>query len=181
MEGLDTLSFKELDPPAARRPLSDNNALKVAVSGVSRSPQRAHSDAITEHERLLRFQRSVFASELVPLDSLNCSTTSVPSFVIHNPPCQPPEFGLCKRYSVVWILASGMNVVCKVSLKVRATRTRRGTGHCQAQTLATPHPGSTRNLTGPCDARGGRTKKSRSWLIRTKSIRIFTAPTPNRA
>jgi hypothetical protein len=57
MYGLDTLSFKELDPPAARRPLSDNNALKIAVSGVSRSPQRAHSDAITEHERLLRFQR----------------------------------------------------------------------------------------------------------------------------
>src|SRR3981189_524786 len=59
MYGLDTLSFKELDPPAARGPLSDNNALKIAVSGVSRSPQRAHSDAITEHERLLRFQRSV--------------------------------------------------------------------------------------------------------------------------
>jgi hypothetical protein len=55
MDGLDTLSFIELDPPTARGPSSDYNTLKIAVSGVSGSPQRAHSDTITACEQLLRF------------------------------------------------------------------------------------------------------------------------------
>src|SRR6202022_5076953 len=59
MDGLDPLSFVELDPPTARGPLSDDKTLKIAVSGVSPSPQRAHSNAIAERERRLRFQRSV--------------------------------------------------------------------------------------------------------------------------
>jgi hypothetical protein len=55
MDGLDTLSFIELDPPTARGPSSDDNTLKIAISGVPRSPQRAQSDTITARERLLRF------------------------------------------------------------------------------------------------------------------------------
>jgi hypothetical protein len=46
MNGLDTPSSVELDPPTARGSSSDDEALAIAVSGVSRSPQRAHSDAI---------------------------------------------------------------------------------------------------------------------------------------
>jgi hypothetical protein len=36
MNGLDTLSIVELDAPTTRGPLSDDNTLKIAVSGVPR-------------------------------------------------------------------------------------------------------------------------------------------------
>jgi hypothetical protein len=87
-----------------------------------------------------------------------------------------PLFGLYKRYGLVF--GSGMNGVCKVSLKGAVTRTRRGTGRGQTQAHATPQPGSTRNLTDACDAAVAG-QKSKSWLIRTKSIRTLTAPTRN--
>jgi len=47
MEGLDILSFIELDPPAARGSPSDDETLAVAVLGVTPTSPCAHSHAIT--------------------------------------------------------------------------------------------------------------------------------------
>jgi len=59
MDCLDIPSFVELDPPTARGSASDDEAPAIAVFGVTRSPQRAHLNAITAREGLLRLQRRI--------------------------------------------------------------------------------------------------------------------------
>jgi len=100
MEGLDILSFIELDPPAARGSPSDDETLAVAVLGVTPTSPCAHSHAITGARAAASPATEGFVSERVPLDSRTGSTMSVPSFVIHIPLVRLRKFDY--RNDTVW-------------------------------------------------------------------------------
>src|ERR1700676_4700255 len=66
VNGLDAAPFIKFDPPTAWGSSANYRSMAVTIFGMARSPPYAHSDAITQRQRMVRLHQSVRFGTHVP-------------------------------------------------------------------------------------------------------------------